>query len=173
MGNRTGLWENGQLVASHTYNAANQVVGWQYDANGNLLDDGSRSFHYDAADRLVQHDGTSYAYNGNGVLLQATRDGTTTRYTQDLAAPLSRRVLQATAGVSTTHSLYGVARLAAQEGAGPSTWEVADVLGSVRLRVDEAGVPSAPLSYTPFGVPTAETPDPFSFTGELHVQGLV
>ncbi|NJL33333.1 MAG: RHS repeat-associated core domain-containing protein [Chloroflexaceae bacterium] len=43
----------------------------------------------------------------------------------------------------------------------------------MRLRVDEAGVPSAPLSYTPFGVPTAETPDPFGFTGELHSQGLV
>jgi hypothetical protein len=41
-----------------------------------------------------------------------------------------------------------------------------DVLGSVRLSLDDAGtlLPSD-LAYTPFGIPTAGTlPEPFGFT---------
>ena len=34
-------------MQQHSYNAANQVIGWQYDAAGNLLHDGTNSYTYD------------------------------------------------------------------------------------------------------------------------------
>ncbi|NTW02501.1 MAG: hypothetical protein HGA19_14685, partial [Oscillochloris sp.] len=71
------------VTTTQSYNAANQVVGWSYDAAGNLLSDGATTSTYDALGRTLTQGGTSYAYNGDGVLVQA---GTIT-YTQDLASP--------------------------------------------------------------------------------------
>jgi len=55
-GNRTDVRENGALVASLSYNDANQVIGWSYDAAGNLLSDGTTTRSYDALNRLVAQD---------------------------------------------------------------------------------------------------------------------
>ena len=81
-GNRTSATVNG-VTTSQSYNAANQVSGWTYDAAGNLLSDGTTAYTYDALGRTLTQGSTSYAYNGDGVLVQAG----TTHYTQDLACP--------------------------------------------------------------------------------------
>jgi len=52
-GNRTEVRENDALVADLRYNDANQVIGWSYDAAGNLLSDGTTTRSYDALNRLV------------------------------------------------------------------------------------------------------------------------
>ncbi len=159
-GNRTEVWENGAPVANLSYNDANQVIGWSYDAAGNLLSDGTSSRSYDALNRLVAQAGTSYTYNGDGVLVS---DGTTT-YAQDLAAPLSQVLTDGTANY-----LYGHDRLRALGG----PWYVGDALGSVRQTLDDAGGVVGSVQYDPWGVPTAGTPQPFGFTGELHSAGQV
>ncbi len=159
-GNRTEVWENGAPVANLSYNDANQVIGWSYDAAGNLLSDGTTTRSYDALNRLTQQDGTSYTYNGDGVLVS---DGTTT-YAQDLAAPLSQVLNDGTANY-----VYGHDRLRALGG----PWYVGDALGSVRQTLDDAGAVVGSVQYDPWGVPTAGTPQPFGFTGELHSVGQV
>ena len=68
-----------------------------------------------------------YTYNGGWALV----DDGATRYTQDLAAPLSQ-LLQTTQGSATTDELYGLDRLAAVAGTS-RTWYGADALGSVRM----------------------------------------
>jgi uncharacterized protein RhaS with RHS repeats len=40
-------------VQQRSYNGANQVIGWQYDAAGNLLSDGTHSYTYDPLNRLI------------------------------------------------------------------------------------------------------------------------
>ncbi|MFP4441430.1 MAG: RHS repeat domain-containing protein, partial [Chloroflexaceae bacterium] len=159
-GNRTAVWENDALVANLRYNDANQVIGWSYDAAGNLLSDGATTRSYDALNRLVAHDSTSYPSNGDGVLVS---DGTTT-YAQDLAAPLSQVLSDGTANY-----VYGHARLRALGG----PWYIGDALGSVRQTLDDAGGVLGSMQYDPWGVPTAGTPQPFGFTGELHNGGQV
>jgi len=101
-----------------------------------------------------------YTYNGDGVLVN---DGTTT-YAQDLAAPLSQVLSDGTANY-----VYGHERLRALGG----PWYVGDALGSVRQTLDDAGGVLGSVTYDPWGVPTAGTPQPFGFTGELHHQGQV
>jgi RHS repeat-associated protein len=170
-GNRTGAWVNGVQTQNMSYNAANQVIGWTYDAAGNLLSDGTRSYSYDALSRqLSTTQGlttTRYGYNGDGVLITATvGSGLETRYTQDQAAPLSQ-ILQATQGTTTTTFLYGHARLANLSG-GVRTWELADALGSMRGTLDEAGVLLGSVNYDPWGQVQSGSPAPFGFTGELH-----
>src|SRR5262249_27351509 len=96
-GNRTGVWVNGTRTLTQTFNAANQVDGFIYDAAGNLTSDGTTTLGYDTLGRMTAHGSMTYSYNGDGVLVN---DGTT-RYTQDLASPLTQ-VLQTTQGSATT-----------------------------------------------------------------------
>jgi YD repeat-containing protein len=148
-GNRLIAAENGVPVQSRAYNAANQVIGWSYDAVGNLLNDGtgtggsvSAPTAYDALNRLTSQGDTSYAYNGDGVLITA---GTTT-YTQDLVAPLAQILHDGSASY-----VYGAGseRLRALDG----PWYLADALGSVRTTLNDAGDVLATASYDPWGVP--------------------
>jgi RHS repeat-associated protein len=159
-GNRTEVRENGALVANLSYNDANQVIGWSYDAAGNLLSDGTTTRSYNALNRLVAHDSTSYASNGDGVLVS---DGTTT-YAQDLAAPLSQVLSD-----GTDTYVYGHERLRTLGG----PWYIGDALGSVRQTLDDAGAVRATTSYDPWGTPQDTLSAPFGFTGELHSAGQV
>jgi YD repeat-containing protein len=119
VGNRSGVWVDDVPTATMQYDAANQVLGWSYDAAGNLLSDGTRTLRYDALGRLSSAAAagttTRYGYNGDGVLATQTTTGTTTSYTQDLQAPLSQ-VLERSTGSMTTTYRYGQERLAEVQG---------------------------------------------------------
>jgi YD repeat-containing protein len=76
-------------------------VTYTWDNNGNLINDGSATYLYDRANRLISTtlSGVTslYAYNGDGARLKQTLAGTVTTYTQNLVAPLPV-VLQAKTG---------------------------------------------------------------------------
>ncbi|MBK9944977.1 MAG: RHS repeat-associated core domain-containing protein [Kouleothrix sp.] len=167
---------NGGTPAVTTYNAANQITnaGVAYDAAGNLTNDGTAAYTYDALNRTTARGSTAYAYNGDGTLVSQITGGVTTRYTQDLAAPLSQ-VLQTQVGAAArTDYLYGLQRLAALQSS-VRTWYVADALGSVRRTVTDAGVPLGVVQYDPWGSVESGTVPTFGFTGELQdtTAGLV
>ncbi len=179
-GNRTEVKVNGVLTESRSYNAANQVVGWQYDAVGNLLSDGTaaRSYTYDALRRLTTAttNGTAVTstYNGDGTLVAQTTGTATTRFTQDLAQPLVQ-VLQETQGGITTNHVYGYERLVSLSGM-TQQWYGTDGLGSVRQTLDASGQPLSALHYDPWGTPQGATaPATFGFTSEVQdsTSGLV
>ncbi|HZG65252.1 MAG TPA: hypothetical protein VEZ12_00815, partial [Herpetosiphonaceae bacterium] len=85
LGNRTEVKTNGTVSESRGYNAADQVVGWTYDAAGNLLSDGTTNSTYDALSRMLTttkgSEQRSYTYNGDGVLVAQTANGVQTRLT--------------------------------------------------------------------------------------------
>jgi RHS repeat-associated protein len=177
-GNRTDGWTNGTLTNHHDYNAANQVIGWTYDAAGNLTNDGTTTSTYDVLNRALTvtagSQTRSNTYNGDGVLVAQTANGTLTRYTQDLAAPLSQ-VLQTTQGSATTNYLYGIDRFAAVSGS-TRTWYQPDALGSVRLTMNDTGAALGRANYDPWGTVEGNTlASPFGFTSELQdgTTGLV
>ncbi len=179
VGNRTEVRLNNVVTEQHSYNSANQVsdAGWSYDATGNLLNDGTTSYTYNALNQvdsvttggLARH----YRYNADGVLVSEMTGGVETRYTQDLASPLSQ-VLQTTQGGTTIKYLYGLERLAAESN-GVRTWYSEDALGSVRMTLNDAGATIATASYDVWGKPEQGLIAPFGFTGELQdsVTGLV
>lgn len=73
---------------------------YQYDAYGNLINDGVSQYTYDAAMRLKQvtiwGDTTTYAYNGDGDRIAQTVDGVTTAYVIDTATPLTMVLAETT-----------------------------------------------------------------------------
>jgi RHS repeat-associated protein len=141
------------------------VNGWIYDNAGNLLSDGTTIRTYDALHRVLTSGTTSYTYTGDGTLVSETTGGTTTRYTQDLAAPLSQ-ILQTVVGSTRTNYLYGRERLAID--GSPRTWFAYDALGSVRHTLNDSGVTANPTSYGPWGTPHQSLTTPFGFAGELQ-----
>jgi RHS repeat-associated protein len=146
------------------------VLGWSYDAAGNLLSDAQASSQYDALNRLITTtagiQSRAYGYNGMGTLITETVNGLTTRYAQDLVAPLSQ-VLSSSGGLTATH-LYGRERLASVEGSN-RTWYVPDALGSVRVTLNTAGDVLTTHRYDPYGTPQlGDVPRTFGFTGEPH-----
>ena len=66
------VWVNGTRTQNLTYNAANQVSGWSYDAAGNLLTDGTTAYTYDALNRVLTMGSTSNQYNADGTLVAQT-----------------------------------------------------------------------------------------------------
>jgi RHS repeat-associated protein len=176
VGNCTSVTTNGGTPQTTQYDAANQVVGWTYDSQGNLLSDGTQTYRYDAFGRLDQTVTggvtTTMAYRGAALVAQ-TRGGVTTRYTHDLALGLPE-VLQTDDGTTVTTLIYGRERLATITGA-TRQWEIQDGLGSVRQQLTDAGAPVATQQYTPWGEPTTGIAQPFGFTGELQdaTTGLV
>ncbi len=99
-----------------------------------------------------------------------TAGGTTTNYTQDLAADQSQ-ILAGTVGMTTTDYLYGqdTAPLAALSG-GTRTWYGIDGQGSVRQSLDDSGNILGVQNYDPFGQIEAGSSllGPFGYTGELQ-----
>jgi RHS repeat-associated protein len=154
-------WVNGIRTETKTFDAANQVVGWTYDAAGNLLYDGSLSYGYDALNRLVQQGTTVNRYNGDGALVQTDR----VAYTQDLASSLSK-VLQINDGTDRTNYIYGHERLLSDAAGGE--WYATDALGSLRFTLDGDGLATSGTTYDPFGQRERGTIATFGFTGELQ-----
>jgi RHS repeat-associated protein len=172
VGNRLSEEATGGTVNSYAYDAANRLasvdgVPYAWDANGNLLDDGSYTYSYDHANRLKTVNGpevsASYAYNGLGVRVQETAGGTTTHYVVNPNAGLTQVLSD-----GTNTYLYGVGRIA-QESTSGVQYFLADALGSVRQLVDANGSVQMVKSYEPYGEVLLNAGDgatDYGFTGE-------
>lgn len=173
VGNRTKAQVNDLVVEQHSYNVANQVDGWIYDRAGNLLQDATNAYTYDALNRLTRAQGGyyEYTYNGDGVLVKQQTPTSTFHYTQDVAGPLSQILQQQQVNGLRTDYIYGVERVVALQGA-TRTWYSSDALGSVRQTLSDAGVSQAALHYDPWGQVEGMTqPAIFGFTGEVYSSG--
>ncbi len=168
------LTGNGSIVGNHTYgydkldNALNfagvtgtynglNLIGtfnsqpYTYDANGNLSADGTRTYAFDAADRLktVTQGGTtvSFAYDGLGRRLKQTVGATETRYLWCGAA-----ICQQRSGSDTVEKrFYGEGEYV--HSGTKKYLTLTDHLGSVRDVIDITGTPTlvGSFDYRPYG----------------------
>jgi YD repeat-containing protein len=117
--------------------------------NGNLLSDGSNTYSYDHANRLIgasnAQSSANFAYNGLGDRLQQTLSGVTTQYTLDINNSLSQVLSD-----GANRYLYGMGRIAQQT---PGGWQyfLPDALGSARQLSDAAGAVALAQSFDPYG----------------------
>jgi len=142
------------VTNTYVYDNANRLTSvngqtYQWDDNGNLLNDGPSTYVYDAANRLTsvsnQSSVSSYQYNGLGDRLSQTVDSVTTNYALDLNAGLT----QVLADGSNTY-LYGNGRIGELQPAG-FVYHLGDALGSVRQLTDGSGEVRMAKAYEPFG----------------------
>ncbi|MEW5938462.1 MAG: RHS repeat-associated core domain-containing protein [Chloroflexota bacterium] len=160
---------------TYVYDSANRLtsangVTYTFDANGNLLNDGTNVYAYDSANRLTSATGSSgsFTYNYNGLGDRLVQNGT--HYLLDLNSGLTQVL------TDNSHTyIYGLGRIA-QIGE-KTEYFLGDALGSVRQLTDSDGVITLTKSYAPYGEVIASAgagQTSYGFTGETtDANGLV
>jgi RHS repeat-associated protein len=150
-------------VTSGGYDAANRLNQWtvpgggvspSYDANGNLLNDGTRSFTWDARNRLTGITGVaSFSYDALGRRQSATINGNTVSYLYDGSDPVQEQA----GGTVLANILTGLGideRFTRTEGTASASY-LTDALGSPVALADGSGAIKTSYGYDPYGSTSA------------------
>ncbi|MFQ6102579.1 MAG: RHS repeat domain-containing protein, partial [Anaerolineae bacterium] len=177
VGNRTAMTETTALdettVTTYTYDAANRLlisvssghpITYAWDARGNLVSDGTFTYAYNGAGRMVRAESVTativYTYNHSGLRVAQSVDGDATTFAWDWATGVPEMLRQG-------DNLYLVGHETLGEWDG-ATWayHLPDALGSVRQAVDGAGAVTAAREWTLYGVEVGAAQPGLGYTGE-------
>ena len=169
---RTGL---PQPVSSSSYNEANQQTAWAgtmqtYDANGNLVGDGTNTYTWDARNHLAFMTGpglsASFQYDAFGRRTNKTINGSSTGFLYDGFNPV-----QELSGTTPTANLLTGRQIdqyfARTDAAGSKSF-LNDQLGSTVALADSSGTVQTEYTYEPFGNTTvtgATSSNTLQYTG--------
>jgi RHS repeat-associated protein len=141
---------------TYAHDAGNQIAGFQYDANGNRIEDETRTYQWDAENRLIgigykdaPQRKTAFQYDGKGRRV-ATLETDGTKQTETRHTWCGDRICQARNGKDEVLAYYF------DEGeyrpqSGEQRYYAKDHLGSVRDTLDETGANLARYDYGPYG----------------------
>jgi RHS repeat-associated protein len=174
---RTGV---PQAVSSASYNVNNQLTNWKganltYDLNGNLTNDGTNTYTWNARNQLVSVSGavnTTFQYDAFGRRVSKTIGGTT-QYLYDGVNPV-----QELSGTAASANLLtgGVDEYFQRTDSAGGRSFLTDALGSTLALADSTGTVQTSYTFEPFGNTTATgaaTTNSFAYTGrELDPTGL-
>jgi RHS repeat-associated protein len=133
--------------------SSNRIVGFTYDALGNVIFDGAHRYAYDAENRLITVDGGAtavYAYDALSRRVRRDTSGTATEYLYDL----SGRVVStrdANTGSWRSGEVYVADRHLATYANGTTYFHHRDWLGSNRLTTLSHGTMTEQCTDLPFG----------------------
>ncbi len=179
MGNRITTVINGFTTAYVTNNMNEYTsvngVGYQYDADGNLISDGTNTYSYNSLNQLISVTGpngmTRCTYDALGQRVALTTNGVTTQYLIDPAG-FGNIVGQYTGSSSLIADYtYGLG-LTSQVTAGSSFFYDFDALGSTSALTGPTGSLSVSYAYAPFGqliFSQGTISNSFQFVGQLGV----
>ncbi|MCU1269196.1 MAG: hypothetical protein JWN74_490 [Acidobacteriaceae bacterium] len=150
---RTGL---PQPMPTASYDVGNELLAWNesalsYDANGNMLSDGTHNYGWDARNHLSAIDSGStgsFVYDPAGRRATKVISGTQTNFLYDLANPV-----QELSGTTPTANLItgGLDEYFARTDANGTSNFLSDALGTTLGLTDSAGTKQTQYSYDPFG----------------------
>src|SRR5579864_1800360 len=167
---RTGL---PQPVPSASYDGGNELFAWNetalsYDANGNMLSDGTHNYAYDARNHLSTIDSGStgsFVYDPAGRRATKVISGTSTGFLYDLANPV-----QELSGTTPTANLLtgGLDEYLTRTDATGTADFLSDALGSTTALADPTGTLQTQYTFDPFGNTTQSgnsSTNGFAYTG--------
>jgi RHS repeat-associated protein len=186
--NITEIVENG-IRSSYTYDEVNRIQNtsknneaYTYDKRGNRLTlqsdnfsfPDNASYEYDSENRLVQattYDGKiiSYRYNGDGLLVGRTEEGTTKRYYYDGSVIAAEGAVTGTSVNLTSRYLYGADGVAYMQTGGINYYYLKNGHGDVTGLSNSTGILVNQYSYDLWGnaITAQETVhNPFRYSGE-------
>jgi RHS repeat-associated protein len=134
-----------------SFGNANQVTGWSYDADGNLLNDQRNSYAYDAEGRIVSLNGSpTYLYDAEGRRVAKYSGGTiSASYLLDLGGD---QVTELNGSGAWNHSnVWAGAHLDATYDTYGLHFHLADPLGTRRVQTNVYGVTEVSFQSLPFG----------------------
>ena len=148
-------------IASATYDAANEQTFFagstlQYDANGNLTNDGINIYQWDARNRLIGMSGgtgAAFAYDPLGRRTNKTINGASTQFAYD-GNDIAAEIGGGAVGAHYLRSLNIDEPFIRQTNSGNEHYHT-DALGSSLALSDATGGSVATYGYEPFGKTTA------------------
>jgi len=171
-----------------THNVMNEIISvggisYDYDDNGNLIDDGTNTYEYDYDNRLVKvtakSDGTvlaKYKYDAFGRRIEKQHSSVISTYFYDVNRVIEEHVDGAVESVF----VYGASidEPVSIERDGQSYYYHTNALGSVVALTNGSGVIAEKYTYEAYGKPTIYDPsgsilsnsalsNPYLFTGRL------
>jgi RHS repeat-associated protein len=158
-------------VTSATYNPDNQLTNWNgttisYDANGNMVSDGTHSYTWDERNRLSSIDGgstASFVYDPFGRRQSKTMFGITTAFLYDLVNPV-----QELSGTTPTANLLvgGLDKVFMRTDTTQQNF-LTDAIGSTIALTDGTGAITSSYVYDAFGnvSTTGGGGNPIEYTG--------
>jgi RHS repeat-associated protein len=164
-------------TGSFGYNANDEVSSETYDANGNALTAGGKTFAYDSANRLTSMNGgqVTLVYDGDGNRVAKTVGGVTTQYLVDGLNPTGypQVVEELVNGAVTRQYAYGLQRISENQVISnvwtPSFYGYDSAAGNVRFLSNAAGAVTDTYEYDAFGnqiYRSGTTPNNFLYRGE-------
>ena len=153
------------------YNAVNVQIQFNsetlgYDPNGNLTTDGTKTYVWDARDRLVGVSGgtsATFSYDALDRRIAKTINGATSTFQYD-GADL---VTEAGASNASYLSTLNIDEPLVRQTSTGNEFYLANDLGSTVALSNDAGAVTTYYTYSPFGTTTVTGPstNPFQFTG--------
>jgi RHS repeat-associated protein len=161
-------------VTANTFNAANEMTSFNgtpltYDANGDLTNDGSNRYTWDARNHLVGISGSntaSFVYDAEGRRTLKSINGTTTQYLYDGLNP-AQELQNGTPSANMLTGL-GIDEFFQRTDSGGTSDFLSDILGSTVALTGMSGSIQTQYTYSPFGNASASgttSSNPYQFTG--------
>jgi RHS repeat-associated protein len=169
---RTGL---PQPITSASYNAANQLMQWNgltlsYDANGNMITDGTNTYAWNARNQLISITGSglaaSFQYDSNGRRVNKSVNGAASGFLYD-----GGNTVQELSGGSPSANLltgFGLDEMFTRTDSTGTSNFLVDGSNSTLALLDGTAMTLTQLTYEPFGKTTATgatSGSSFQFTG--------
>ncbi len=181
VGNRTSTTING-VTTNYTANAMNEYtsiggVAQEYDANGNLIFDGTTTYTYNPLNQLTgfsnAQGSSQFTYNALGQRVNSTVNGVFTAFLNDPNEAGTPTAEYNAAGQLLTHFNEGVGIASQTTAAGASYFYDLAPTGSIAGMTDASGAYVNRYSYLPFGQllsSSGSVANPFQFAGNQLVQ---
>jgi RHS repeat-associated protein len=139
-----------QAVASATYDVANELTNWNgttinYDANGNMQNDGAASYTWNGRNQLIGRGTASFQYDSNGRRTMNAAGNNLFYEGADAAQELSGTTAVANRILGTTDQFFTRA-----DSTGTYS-PITDALGSVLALTNASGNMTTQYGYDPFG----------------------
>lgn len=128
-------------------NATNQVVGFSYDAAGNLTNDGAQTYTYDGDNRLSTAAGVTYTHDGDG---KRVTKSTGKLYWHNLSGD-SLGETDISGNITDEFVFVGGTRSARRKSTGEVNYYFTDHLGSSRVVTSATGSILDDADFYPFG----------------------
>ncbi len=141
--------------------STNRVNVWTYDAAGNVTNDGTHTYQYDAENRLIKIDGGStaqYAYGPQGERVSKIAAGVTTYFYWGIGEKVG--------GQWTKLYVSGLGGKLVETSDGTAWFFATNHLGTIAARMNVGGQLMETYRYLPYGEPYAGTQTPHQYTGK-------
>jgi len=133
------------------------TANYTYDSAGNVTNDGSHTYAYDAENRIVNVDGgatASYSYDISNQRYKKVTGGATTHYIWQASQVIAEH--NGITGAVVTDYVYFGSRTIANVSGGSTQYLLSDRL-SVRMKLDSSSIVLGRQAHLPFGEDFAES----------------